>query len=938
MMRPAVVTLILLVAACTDGASSVDATQRIKLFDLMDRATLELPPARSAPAAETVATIDFDDDTPERLWLLVGDPGTFVEGDDARLGDGDGVRGNGLSVGPFDAGAAALLAPAKGFARYEITGRVRGARDEARDVLRVLEHVGDVDDPARVAPYLRTIAPVHRASRADDDEWDRFTLSFVTRLDTSTLELQLRHDDDGSGRSITSFDDVVVRETRLAEADLWAHLRETHAPRDGRRDATPWRLRASLPRKGVRAEEVRDAVLLPPPSTLSFPVTLPPAESAPRLRFRCGMLPEAFDAPGDGARVVVSFEPDRGETVELGAIAFDPKNDEADRSWREVELDLTALGGQPGLLSFASRDVEGSAPDPLDAVVLATPRIEPATETPDAFNVLLIGVDTLRGDRLSALGYDRRTTPQLERIARAGIGFPNARSQAPWTLPSFSSILTSRYPSAHGAGRGGDEEWTGIDPGTTSIAEILADIGYETHGLVANTFLAPEYGNDQGFEGYRFSWARESAGGDADLASAFIDEHRTTPWLLFWHVMDPHLPYTTEPEYHAEFTDPDYVGRFSARRSVPHRALHESGRRASEGLPPAPDLSDGDRRFVSDVYDAEIAETDAAIGKVIDALVESGQWERTIIALVADHGEALGERGYYHHGLTLHDSEVHVPMLLRIPGRDEGRVVDAAVASIDLVPTILAALGLPAPEDAQGVDLIAADADEARAFFIESPTYDSSAQKAWVEGDFKYVHDPVFRTEALYDLASDPGETRDVSAEHPDVVARAREALEVFRWEQLQLGRYHLRVAGEPGQRLTVTIATDDVFDANFTTQPPTPETDVVMDPDRTSLAIDTTLTASPWELVFWGRGERLDLDVRLDGRSLESGVRLGGTDRALPLALDRDDVVALEPGQAPAPQAGQALLWLDAGATVALPAPPSAEKLEMLEELGYAR
>ncbi len=952
MIRTAALLLFLLVPACADRDSDLPA-QRIRLFDLMDRATLETPPAPGTPpATETIAMADFDDQTPERRWLVVGESATKFLEDDKRLGidDGTGMEGAGLSVGPLDsgdAGAAILLVPARGFTRYDVSARTRLDHNEqedsasTREALRVLEHQVECDDPASVEPWRRSMATVHRISRRRDPSgWDRLTATFVTQSETGTLELQLRHQDDGSGESITRFDNVTVRETRLTEHDLWDHLQGKHAPTDGQQSSTPWRIRASLPREGIRAEEVRDAVLLPPPSTLCFPVTLPLAETAPRLRFSCGMLPEAFDAPGDGASIVVRFQPDGGKRAEIGFADFDPKQNEADRSWRPVELDLTAHGGQTGVLSFESRDVEGSAKDPIDAVILGTPRIEPGTDAPDAFNILLIGVDTLRADRLSALGYDRQTTPHLERLANQGIRFQNARSQAPWTLPSFSSILTSLYPSAHGAGRGGHEEWTGIDPGTKSIAEILARVGYETQGMVSNGLLSPNYGLDQGFEGYRYSWARESAQADAFSACEFIDTHRTTPWLLFWHVMDPHLPYITEPSFRDEFTRADYVGQFSARKSVPHKALHVSGRTASEGPPPAPDLTDADRRFVSDAYDAEIAETDAAIGQVLDALIDSGQWERTIVALIADHGEALGERGYYHHGHTLYDDQVHVPMLLRIPGRDEGRVVDAAVAAIDLAPTILGALGLDRPSDFQGRDLIAEDLEQVRPHFIECPTYDSSAQKAWVEGNFKYLHDPVFRTEELFDLANDPGEIANVAAQHPEVVQKARKELEQFRWEQLQLGRYHLRVVGRPGQQLTVAIETDDVFDANFASRPAIREVDVDMDLDRRNLVIETTLEDSRWELVFWGRGHEFALDVRLDGRVLEGGALVGTEDRArtLPLVLTRSEIPALDEEDVRAPKAGQALLWLDGGATAGMPTLPSPEELEVLKQLGYAR
>lgn len=958
MKRHRALSLLVLLAtpACLDSESRAPP-QRVRLFDLMDRATLDTPPARGAePAAETVAAVDFDAGLPRRIWLVINESAAeYVDAakEGTPVGNGTGVTGAGLSVGPLSggaAGAAVVLFPAQGFARYDITGRTRLDRNSesgsasTREALRVIEHRGDVSDPGSVPAWLRKEAPNHRVSRRiDPSGWDRFSLTFVTRANTGALELQLRHQDDGSGGSVTRFDDVTVHCTPLVEADFWDHLRGIYAPKDGQEASTPWRIRAALPRALAQEEEVRDAVLLPPPSKLSFPVNLPPRETKARLRFHYGMLPDAFDAPGDGARIVVAFRPDDGDATEIGAVDFDPKQNKEDRSWQSVELDLTALGGRSGVLSFESRDVEGSEPDPLDAVILGTPRIEPTTETPSALNVLLIGVDTLRADRLSALGYGRPTTPHLERLADQGIRFPKVRVQAPWTLPSFSSILTSLYPSAHGAGRGGHQEWTGVDPGTTSLAEILSRVGYETMGIVANGLLSPMYGLDQGFEGYRSKWSQESAQHDVGSVCEFIDSHRTTPWHVFWHIMDPHLPYTTEASFREAFTDPDYVGQFSARNSVPYDVFTPpTGRRwyAHEGPPPAPDLSGADRRYVSDFYDAEIAETDAAIGRVFDALIASGQWERTIVAFIADHGEGLGDHDHYHHGYTLYDDQVHVPMLLRIPGRDEGRVVNTSVAAIDLAPTLLGALGIEPPDDFHGHNLIAGDFEEEQSYFIESPTYDSSAQKAWVEGDFKYLHDPVFRTEALFDLARDPGETTDVAARHPELVQRARAELARFRWEKLQRGRFHLRVAGRPGQRLTIAIQTDDVFDANFTTRPSVPEGDVQMDLDRKNFVLDTPLDDSRLELVFWCRGQRITLDVRLDGRPLEGGVLLGDADRArpLPLALGRDEIPAIDKDGVPTPKTGQALLWLDAGAAPRLPALPSPEEIEVLRQLGYAR
>lgn len=947
---------VLLLPACTDDAADTPP-QRIRLFDLMDRATVEMAPAPEvAPATVTVADWDFAERSPARLWLAPGDaPQEYRAADPARIAIAAdlGMVGGGLSIGPVADGtgvAAVVVLPARGFARCSITGRVRldrNAQDASaatRETLRVIEHRDAVDDPAAVAKWLRREAPVHRVSRRRDPSgWDRFAITFVTRFPTASLELQLRHQDDGSGRSITRFDDVSVQCTPLAEADLWAHLREVHAPRDGQEASTPWRIRAALPRALYAEEEVRDAILLPPPATLGFPVRLPPREARPCLRFHYGMLPEAFDAPGDGARIAVRFQAEGEAAVEIGTVDFDPKQNQAQRSWQSVEFDLTAVGGGAGVLSFESRDVAGSDADPLDAVILGTPRIEPRRGTPDAWNLLLIGVDTLRADRMSAFGYSRPTTPNITRLAEHGIVFREARAQAPWTLPSFASILTSLHPSAHGAGRGGHQEWTGIDPGTTSLAEVLSRVGYETQGIVANGMLSPLYGLDQGFEGYRSRWSLESVDEDVGSVCEFIDGHQAAPWHLFWHIMDPHLPYTTEATFRNEFTDANYVGQFSRRKSVPFEVLAPlpgRGLYAHEGPPPAPELSEGDRRFVSDAYDAEVAEMDAAVGRVVDALKRSGQWDRTIVALIADHGEGLGEHGHYHHGYTLYDDQVHVPMLLCLPDRERGEVIDAPVSAIDLAPTLLAALGIPRPDGFQGRDVLGPARARPQPCFIECPTYDSSAQKAWIDGAFKYLHDPVLHTAALFDLANDPGETRDVAPQHPEIVARARADLANFRWEQLQRGRFHLRIVGRPGQRLSIEIRTEDLFDANFATRPAVAESDARLDLERRNLVIDTTLDEPRLELLFWCRGRQLSLDIRLDGEALEVGTLLGEASpvRTFPVTVDSEEVPTLEAARAPAPVAGQARLWRDAGAATRLPELPSPGEIEVLKQLGYAR
>ncbi|MEW6746649.1 MAG: sulfatase [Planctomycetota bacterium] len=942
----------------------------IRLFDLLAPPYVEgLPDAAATEdaASARIEELGFEADGGTKVWL-----GREVNGGlsyDAHPEHGltltseGGLEGGALRLGPGleDAGwCAVLLARLRPMHRYVLRGRVRleghpyPSEASAREVLRASEYPFRIADPSRAPRFFGFDTRPRRVARERDASgWDRFELSFVSGAQSVTLLIELLHQNGGLPEARTWYDHLVLEEHELTSQETAAAFAERYRPKDGNETTTPWRLRPTLLTPDELRQEERDAILVPPPGRLRFALRLPPAETQPQIRFFCGMLPEAHGAPGDGVIIQLSFEAAEGQRIVLGTLELDPKAKPQHRPWQKACFDLAKVAGREGALTIAVDDIPGSERDPLDAVVIATPRIEPASEGSSLFSVLLIGVDTLRADHLSAFGYERPTTPHLEQLVARSFCFTNARSQAPWTLPSFAAILTSLYPSAHGAGRGGHDEWTPIDPTTTSLAETLARHGYETQGISANFLVSPIYGLDQGFEAYRspggHGWSLESVAIDTVPVTRFIEEHRSTPFFLFWHVMDPHLPYDTPQEYRAAFTDPSYAGRFARGRPVVpfHDLDPRPGRRwfAHEGPPPPPKLSPEDRRHVRDYYDAEIAEVDAAVGRVLEALEQTGMSEHTIVALVGDHGEGLGDHDHYHHGYTLFEDQVHVPMIVCIPGREEGGVIESPVATIDLAPTILAALGLPIPESFQGVDRLASPAagepsTPLTPVFLEYATYDSSALKACVLGSFKYLHDPVFHVEELYDLAADPAERKNVIDDHPELAATTRALLDRFRWEELQKGRYHLRILGERGRRLRIAIETDDLFDANFVAEPGVPEEDCALDLDRRLLEITTVLASSRFELVFWCRGETLRFEIELDGEPLPKGLRYGGEDtaRALPLSLGRATIPTLSSLVVGSPAQGGALLWLEAGARETTPVVPTPEEIERLRELGYVR
>ncbi|MEM6675617.1 MAG: sulfatase [Planctomycetota bacterium] len=951
-MRPRLLAVPLLLAACDGGATAPEPppATRLRLFDHMERATADAPPV-ARPGEASVIAYDFDGEasSPKEVWFAVQKRRKLQwRATGAMAVPEGGLTGGALRIGPGvpeDLSRAVLLVPLDGRSKVVVEARVRVEGEEAssRECLRVYQYEGTpVVDPTlgrnAEGGRARRLLVDEASRRTDASGWDRVRSEVVTKARAATLEIHLLHRTDESPEAVSWFDDVEIRVAPLGEASYLEDLVARYRPRDGQESTTPWRLRVSL------QGETRDCALVRLDAPLAFDVEVPPAASAPRLRFGVGSFREVAREAGDGVRLAVEFVDDEG-AIELDAVVIDPKNESDDRAWRDVLVDLAPVAGRRGSLAFRASDVD-EEPDELDVVLVATPRIEPSIEPPSAPNVLLIGVDTLRADRMSAFGYERDTTPNLAAVADEGVLFTAARSPAPWTLPSFSSMLTSLYPSAHGAGRGGHDEWEAIDPTTVSIAEVLARSGYETAGVVSNGLISPRYGLDQGFDRYRSSWNIESVESDAPRVAAFVRDHTATPWLVFWHIMDPHLPYVTPEEQRATFADAAYDGRFAGggRRgpAVPFDALDpRPGRRwfTHEGPPPLPDLTEADARFVSDYYDAEVAEMDAGVGLVFEALRASGQWDRTIIAFVADHGEGLGDHGHYHHGYTLFDDQVHVPMILRIPDAHRGRVIKRPVSTVDLVPTLLGVLGIPAPEDAHGVDRLAGGGPAADATFIESPTYDSSAQKAWVEGRFKCLWDPVFHTEALYDLEADPAETKDVKDAHPDVVARARRALEEFRVAHLAAGRFHLRVRGRKGQQLRVRIETDDLFDANYLTRPSIDERDISMDLERSYLELETVMEGDRLELRFWCRGANLEVEASLDGKAL-GGLTVDDAagERTLPASVARASIperVAEDMGW---PRPGRATLWLEAGASEALPVVNTPEELDRLRELGYAR
>ena len=712
--------------------------------------------------------------------------------------------------------------------------------------------------------------------------------------------------------------------------------------------------------EGQRVER-RRALFLPPPARFTLPLRLP---GSYHLRFHLGVMAElpphtrGVDAGmpiGTSAvRWTVSFEPESGAREVLAQRVLDPART-GDHGWHRLEVDLSPWAGRSGRLRFDTSRVIGDteptgaglafvgSPELL-AVTSETTRRPSEEKSFERLNVLLIGVDTLRADHLGAWGYPRPTSPHLDALAGEGVRFERAIAPAPWTLPSFSSLMTSLYPSRHGAGMGGRGSYATLSSEQVLLAEIFDSEGYRTFGLVNNLFLRPSYGLAQGFDVYGyprvvpgdFVDGRLKIGlADAERLCTFLENHTQGAFFAFWHMIDPHLPYYPREGFTERFADPSYEGVFKARAGWDELVQRPGRRRfAHEGAPPIPPMSDADARRIEDLYDSHVAVVDEAVGRVIRTLRTTGLWERTVIVFVADHGEGLADHGYYHHGYTLYQEELHVPLIFRHPGGPRGQVIAETISTLDVGPMLLASLGMAARPDMQGTDRLD-PANRHLPVFSETPTYDSSALKAVYLDNVKYLHDPVFGREEVFRLDEDAGERNDVFAESDEFVQRARHVLDRFRERNLRGGRYHLRIAAPEGVTVTGRLRAGEVFDANVVVLPGVSE-GWRFDLERKHLDFTARADRDGVEVIFWMRGEDLGVELSIDGEGVApEDVRLGDGEPLTDLSVATSRIPVAR-GRDLSRSGATAWLWLEESGLRPLERTVTSEEKETLRALGY--
>ena len=396
-------------------------------------------------------------------------------------------------------------------------------------------------------------------------------------------------------------------------------------------------------------------------------------------------------------------------------------------------------------------------------------------------NLVIIGVDTLRPDHLGCYGYDRETSPEIDRLAARGTLFENAISQAPWTLPSFATIFTSLYPAQHGA----SAQNTRLRTDHPTLAMMLLKSGYSTAGIINAPFLAPEFKLDRGFEYYDYKppFAARVADGTTADALAWIDEHVNERFFIFVHYFDPHLPYAPPEPYDTRFY-PDYAGNLP----MPFDINHFPRARATN-FETMKTVSEDDWDYIRALYDGEICYADRAIGDLIAGLDERNLTDNTLIVFLSDHGEEFFEHGGFEHGHTLYNELIKVPLIVLLPGQIPANArISQHVRLIDIAPTVLDFLGIPPAPHLEGVSLrplITGEGETAAPEgcllppgigYSESMLY-GTERKSILAYPWKYTYEVMSGNHTLFNLKADPGETTDIAGTNADALRPMEELL-----------------------------------------------------------------------------------------------------------------------------------------------------------------
>ncbi|MBW2261325.1 MAG: sulfatase [Deltaproteobacteria bacterium] len=788
------ITVLLLLTTCSPKRGPVvqpplHPPAPIRLVEMLERSSVVKSPLLGSTALatltadtkqESVLFEDFSDPDPSRLnW-----PET------TRFEQPPGGEGLALHLAEGRAKRFAIVLPAEPNAYYRVSRRVR--TDQPTIDLRVVEgkralkHPDTLNHPADTKRIvtggfvaINSLAFVHRFPRPTKlGSWSRDEILFRTRGLTKTIILIV---DDAEATAGKISYDVWLDDLRVDRffpsfqeklgLVKGAYLAAGADPslgivKHGQLLPTANNNTVSFPYD--HNFDFRYALLAPTPTTLRFPVHVP---EHGRLNFSYALLKNSV--PGDESRFKVIVETGDGkrDVVFDRTLVLDAKG----KKWRwfDERVSLGVYSGQDVALILST----SAGTSKRGFALWGNPYIDAPSRKARPLNVVVIAVDTLRADRLSCDGYARSTSPRLDELAGDGVRFANATSPSNWTSATFASLFTGIMPSRHRV----IQHSRLLPQDLPILPEYYNDAGWTTQGIAYKGYLY-NMGFERGFDGW-FNIPRDNSLAEQNIekAMAFLDRHGDRPFFLFLHFDDPHQPFNMPMSYVKRFLPKGALDEYGAKLPM---VVSGNGASNCSNCKKDGKLRDDFKETARGLYDAEVAYVDDEIGKLLDELRKRDLYDDSLIIFLSDHGEQLWDRTnvFGHGGPYLTNNLVRVPFIVkphRSSGIGTGRVIEAPVSTISLLPTLL---------DFSGIEY---DAGQFEALSLASMLRGAGKQVAGSpavtenviqravgvrDGKWKYIvrARPCPQAEQLYDVEADPVEKKNLAGSKPEIVGPLR--------------------------------------------------------------------------------------------------------------------------------------------------------------------
>ena len=526
-----------------------------------------------------------------------------------------------------------------------------------------------------------------------------------------------------------------------------------------------------------------NALAAAPPTTIAFDLKVPPDA---RMEFSYGIrYDDEIRKAEKGVRtahfaVVLSSGGSAGETLFRRTVRLEARRAHA---LNGRTIDLSRFAGRDVSIRLVTEGDDRALAFWFNPVVYSVRR--------NARYVILISLDTLRSDHLGCYGYDRDTSPNIDLLAKDGVRFAESRAASAWTLPSHISMMTALDTIHHGV----VAPDVRLNPATLTLAELLKAKGYWNGAFTGGLFLSGFYGFNEGFDGFQVVGGvkgRTSAAKLAERAALWIEKNLDRDFFLFLHTYQIHNPFSAEEPWNRR-----YLSEGAGMSEVDMVPLGFDDEKRFKPV------SEEMRRNIIGLYDGEIRYTDEKlIGPLVAKLKGLGIYDRTMIVLTSDHGEEFFEHGSWLHSHSVYDEVIRVPLIVKFFGsRNAGRTVRASAFGVDVMPTIADELRIKIPPeglDGRSLLPLADGGDEARGNSPRSGMSEVASQTrithiprkvALVRPPFKYILNEPFSPEdlafftspprplpevELFDVSRDPGETRNLAAQMPELVREFR--------------------------------------------------------------------------------------------------------------------------------------------------------------------